>query len=99
MTKKNKSKKMEGDDTETVQWHCWEGFAAIGVGGGRGDGMGGVTCASQRCLRSAASRGLCVPLAWTESCPVSVPHLPAPPPAPEWSPGQEKVNIDVNERL
>lgn len=53
---------------------------------GRGDRMDGVTCATRHCLRSAASRGLCVPPAWTKS-PVSAPH-PAPLPEPEWSPAQ-----------
>lgn len=32
-------------------------------------------------------------MAWTKSCPVSVPHLPAPLPAPEWSPAVVEVHL------
>lgn len=66
-------------------------LATIRGGGGLWWHDASVTCATRRCLRWAASRGLCVRLAWTESCSASVPHLPAPPPAPEWSPAQQRM--------
>lgn len=75
-------------DKEAVHWYGR--FSAIR--------MHGVTCATRRCLRLAASRGPGVPLGWTESCPVSVPRLQAPLPEPEWSPVQASQSQIIQKR-